>query len=279
MLWRRLPGDHMADSGCTPGLKTSACCRRRPAPRARRGRFNRLPGTDGIEFLAQAHTKYPAARSRSAEGHKYFFFMKIFRRSRRPERGDCLGPHRLLAGQRRKSPEELLYPRVQEALSEWTRINRPQHEVIRIRGRASRRPAPTSLMREPLAETPAAVLVLPGGVRSAGIPLMRDHSGRTRRNSPLSVLPPTWYGIALPVPARGGRGRGPWGCRPGLQLTPTTWPLSERGRQDSRWWSTGCSEGAAYPCYRARDTWSAGRIQLDGSVTTWVFRAGSMGAS
>ena len=32
------------------------------------------------------------------------------------------------------SPEELLYPQVQEALTAWTRANRPRHEVVRVVG-------------------------------------------------------------------------------------------------------------------------------------------------
>jgi thioredoxin reductase (NADPH) len=32
------------------------------------------------------------------------------------------------------APEELLYPQIQEALSAWTRANRPRHEVVRVVG-------------------------------------------------------------------------------------------------------------------------------------------------
>ena len=32
------------------------------------------------------------------------------------------------------SPEEWLYPQVQEALTEWTKANRPHHEAVRIVG-------------------------------------------------------------------------------------------------------------------------------------------------
>ena len=99
----------------------------------------RLPGTDGIEFLAQAHVRHPAA-SRA-------LLIDMDKRGTRIPFGELDALQRATALGRIdfwlvngwQSPEELLYPRVQEALSEWTRLNRPQHEVIRIVDRADRR--------------------------------------------------------------------------------------------------------------------------------------------
>lgn len=132
----------------------------------------RLPGTDGIEFLAQAHIRHPAA-SRA-------LLVDMDTRGTRIPFGDLEALQRATALGRIdfwlvngwQSPEELLYPRVQEALSEWTRINRPQHEVIRIVGELW---SPRCHdLRESLSRNTVPFGFYPVD-SSAGLRLMRDH--------------------------------------------------------------------------------------------------------
>jgi thioredoxin reductase (NADPH) len=132
----------------------------------------RLPGTDGIEFLAQAHIRHPAA-SRA-------LLIDMDTRGTRIPFGELVALQRATALGRIdfwlvngwQSPEELLYPRVQEALSEWTRINRPQHEVIRIVGELW---SPRCHdLRESLSRNTVPFGFYPVD-SSAGIRLMRDH--------------------------------------------------------------------------------------------------------
>jgi thioredoxin reductase (NADPH) len=94
----------------------------------------RLPGTDGIEFLGRARALHPGA------GRALLVAMD--RRGTPIPFGDLSSLQRATALGRidfwtlkgSESPEELLYPHVQEALTAWTRANRPRHEVVRVVG-------------------------------------------------------------------------------------------------------------------------------------------------
>ena len=94
----------------------------------------RLPGMDGVEFLGRVRALHPEA-SRA-------LLVAMDRRGTRIPFGDLPALQRATALGRMDfwvlkgaaSPEELLYPHVQEALTAWTRANRPRHEVFRLVG-------------------------------------------------------------------------------------------------------------------------------------------------
>src|SRR5215204_3661326 len=94
----------------------------------------RLPGMDGVEFLERAHALHRGA-SRA-------LLVTMDRRGTRIPFGELASLQRATALGRIDywvvkgwdAPEELLYPQVQEALTAWTRANRPRHEVLRVVG-------------------------------------------------------------------------------------------------------------------------------------------------
>ena len=94
----------------------------------------RLPTMDGVEFLARARVLHPGA-SRA-------LLVAMDRRGTRIPFGalaslqhaTALGRIDFWVVKGGDAPEELLYPRVQEALTAWTRANRPRHEVLRVVG-------------------------------------------------------------------------------------------------------------------------------------------------
>jgi len=93
-----------------------------------------LAGSDGIAFLEQAHTlHWRAARALLVDMDA--------RGTRIPagavatlQRAIALGKIDFSILKGWVSPDEWLYPQVQEALSRWTKANRPHHEVMRIVG-------------------------------------------------------------------------------------------------------------------------------------------------
>src|SRR5215217_2881090 len=94
----------------------------------------RLPGIDGVEFLERAHALHRGAV-------RALLVAMDSRGTRIPfgalhslQRATALGRIDLWVVKGWVSPEELLYPQVQEALTAWTRTNRPRHEVVRIVG-------------------------------------------------------------------------------------------------------------------------------------------------
>lgn len=93
-----------------------------------------LPDGDGIAFLEQAHALHPGAR-------RALLIPMDERGTRLPN--EALTPLRRAIALGRidfsilkgwVSPEEWLYPQVQDALSQWTKAKRPHHEVLRIVG-------------------------------------------------------------------------------------------------------------------------------------------------
>jgi thioredoxin reductase (NADPH) len=94
----------------------------------------RLPAMDGVEFLERAHALHRGAV-------RALLVAMDSRGTRIPfgalhslQRATALGRIDLWVVKGWVSPEELLYPQVQEALTAWTRTNRPRHEVVRIVG-------------------------------------------------------------------------------------------------------------------------------------------------
>jgi thioredoxin reductase (NADPH) len=93
-----------------------------------------LPDIDGIDLLARVRELQPRA------GRALLLSMDR-RGTRIPfdhlaalQRATALGRIDFWAIKGAESPDELLYPHVQEALSGWTRANRPHHEVFRVVG-------------------------------------------------------------------------------------------------------------------------------------------------
>jgi thioredoxin reductase (NADPH) len=94
----------------------------------------RLPGTDGVAFLARAHVLHRHA--------KRALLIAMDRRGTRIpfdsldalQRATALGQIDFWVMKGWAAPEELMYPQIQRALSEWTRANRPRHIVVRVIG-------------------------------------------------------------------------------------------------------------------------------------------------
>ena len=87
-----------------------------------------LPGTGGVEFLAQARECYPGAQcvllttigddAATEPLHRALALGQVDRFVEKPWR----------------SPEEWLYPQLSEALADWWRANRPLFERVRVVG-------------------------------------------------------------------------------------------------------------------------------------------------
>ncbi len=94
----------------------------------------RLPEIDGVDFLGRAQLLHPGARR--------MLLVAMDQRGTRIPLDDLEALQRVTALGRidswvlkgTASPEELVYPNVQQALTTWTRANRPRHEVVRIVG-------------------------------------------------------------------------------------------------------------------------------------------------
>jgi thioredoxin reductase (NADPH) len=93
-----------------------------------------LLGTDGIEFLAQARARHATATRALLVGMDRRGTRIPFSALESLQRATALGRIDFWVVKGWQSPEELLYPQVQEALSQWTRANRPCHEVVRVIG-------------------------------------------------------------------------------------------------------------------------------------------------
>jgi thioredoxin reductase (NADPH) len=94
----------------------------------------RLPGMDGIAFLERAHALHRCAM-------RALLLAMDNRGTRIPfgaleslQRATGLGRIDFWLVKGWVAPEELLYPQIQEALTVWTRANRPRHAVFRIVG-------------------------------------------------------------------------------------------------------------------------------------------------
>lgn len=133
----------------------------------------RLPGMDGIKFLGQVRALHPRAMRA--------LLLAMDRRGTRIPFGALEALQQATAFGRIDfwvvkgwaAPEELLYPQIQEALSAWTRANRPRHEVVRIVGE---RWSPHSHeLREALARNTVPFGFYPVD-SNEGQQLLRDHA-------------------------------------------------------------------------------------------------------
>jgi thioredoxin reductase (NADPH) len=94
----------------------------------------RLPGTDGVEFLEQAHALHPRAARVLLVGMDEHHTQLPFSELATLQRATALGRIDFWVAKGWADPEEWLYPQIQEALSAWTIANRPGHVVYRIVG-------------------------------------------------------------------------------------------------------------------------------------------------
>jgi thioredoxin reductase (NADPH) len=94
----------------------------------------RLPGTDGVEFLQRAHALHPRAMRALLLDMDNRWTRIPFGALESLQRATALGRIDMWIVKGWVSPDELIYPHVQEALTVWIRANRPSHEVLRVVG-------------------------------------------------------------------------------------------------------------------------------------------------
>jgi thioredoxin reductase (NADPH) len=94
----------------------------------------RLPGMDGVEFLERAHTLHPRASRVLLAAMDQYHTRVPFSELATFQRATALGRIDFSLVKGWVTPEEWLYPQIQEALTAWTAANRPGHVVYRIVG-------------------------------------------------------------------------------------------------------------------------------------------------
>jgi thioredoxin reductase (NADPH) len=94
----------------------------------------RLPGTDGVEFLAQASALHPGVVRTLLVAMDEHHTRLPFSELEALQRATALGRIDFWMAKGWVTPEEWLYPQVQEALSAWTRTNRARHVIYRLVG-------------------------------------------------------------------------------------------------------------------------------------------------
>jgi thioredoxin reductase (NADPH) len=93
-----------------------------------------LPGMDGVEFLERAHLLHRDASRMLLVAMDRYHTRIPFSELATLQRATALGRIDFFLVKGWVTPEEWLYPQVQEALSAWTIANRPTHVVYRIVG-------------------------------------------------------------------------------------------------------------------------------------------------
>jgi thioredoxin reductase (NADPH) len=93
-----------------------------------------LPGMDGVEFLERAHLLHRDASRMLLVAMDRYHTRIPFSELATLQRATALGRIDFSMVKGWVTPEEWLYPQVQEALSAWTIANRPTHVVYRIVG-------------------------------------------------------------------------------------------------------------------------------------------------
>jgi thioredoxin reductase (NADPH) len=93
-----------------------------------------LPGMDGVEFLGRVRALHPQAMRSLLVAMDRRGTRIPFGALEALQRATALGRIDLWVVKGWIAPEELLYPQIQEALTTWTRANRPRHEVLRVVG-------------------------------------------------------------------------------------------------------------------------------------------------
>ena len=94
----------------------------------------RLPGMDGIEFLQLAHGLHPDASRALLVAMDQYHTRIPFTELASLQRATALGLIDFSVVKGWVTPEEWLYPQVQQALTAWTIAHRPSHVVYRIVG-------------------------------------------------------------------------------------------------------------------------------------------------
>ncbi len=138
----------------------------------------RLPGTDGVEFLERAHTLHKgvvrALLVAMDEHHTRIPFSEL----EALQHATALGRIDFWAVKGWTTPEEWFYPRVQEALSAWTAVNRSRHVVYRIVG--ERWDPRTHALRDLLTRNSVPFAFYPADSKEASA-LLRDFGVDTER--------------------------------------------------------------------------------------------------
>ena len=93
-----------------------------------------LGGVDGVEFLERAHLLHPDASRVLLVAMDRYHTRIPFSELATLQRATALGRIDFAVVKGWVTPEEWLYPQVQEALSAWTMAHRPHHVVYRIVG-------------------------------------------------------------------------------------------------------------------------------------------------
>jgi thioredoxin reductase (NADPH) len=136
VLRRRFEPDYQIDAAdsAEAGLTALDRLARASEPVALIAADLRLPEIDGVDFLRQAQLLHPEARR--------MLLVPMDRRGTRIPLDDikalqvatALGRIDSWVLKGEESPEELIYPHVQEALTAWTKAHRPRHEVMQVVG-------------------------------------------------------------------------------------------------------------------------------------------------
>lgn len=93
-----------------------------------------LPGLDGVEFLGRAHRLHPRAVRLLLIAMDQYHTRVPFTELPALRRATALGQIDLWMSKGWVTPEEWLYPQVQEALTAWTLANKPHFAVYRFVG-------------------------------------------------------------------------------------------------------------------------------------------------
>ena len=94
----------------------------------------RLPGMDGVEFLERAHALHPGSWRVLLVDMDRYHTRVPFTELAALQRATALGRIDFSVMKGWVTPEEWLYPQIQEALTAWTIAHRPTHVVYRIVG-------------------------------------------------------------------------------------------------------------------------------------------------
>ena len=94
----------------------------------------RLPGMDGTEFLEHARALHRCATRALLVDMDNRWTRIPFGALDALQRASALARIDFWIVKGWVAPEELVYPKIQEALTAWTRTNRPSHEVLRVVG-------------------------------------------------------------------------------------------------------------------------------------------------
>ena len=93
-----------------------------------------LPGMDGVEFLERAHALHPRSWRVLLVAMDRYHTRVPFTELATLQRATALGRIDFSVAKGWVTPEEWLYPQIQEALTAWTIAHRPSHVVYRIVG-------------------------------------------------------------------------------------------------------------------------------------------------